>query len=302
MANSKIENLNELTSVADADVLAIVDDPSGTPVTKKITKANLVTNIAQSNITDLTSDLALKAPLASPTLVTPALGTPSAGVLTSCTGLPIATGLAVGSSANLAGRINDETGTGVLVFNTSPTLVTPALGTPASGVLTNCTALPAEQVSQGTFASGMILVAPVLGTPASGALTNCTALPAAQVVAGTMATGMTIPDPTLTYSINAQTGTTYTPVLADAGKIVTLNNGSAITLTIPPNSSVAYPVGSSLTFINIGAGLTTFAQGSGVTIASSGGTATAPSITAQHNSATAIKIATDTWQVIGAIE
>ena len=105
----------------------------------------------------------------------------------------------------------------------------------------------------------------------------------------------------LTFSINAQTGTTYTPVLADSGKIVTLNNGSAITLTIPPNSSVAYPVGSSLVFISIGAGLTTFAQGSGVTIASAGGTATAPIITAQHNSATAIKIATDTWQVIGAL-
>ena len=117
-----------------------------------------------------------------------------------------------------------------------------------------------------------------------------------------LSSGLTIADPTLTFSINAQTGTTYTPVLADAGKIVTLNNGSAITLTIPPNSSVAYPVGSSLTFINLGAGLTTFAQGSGVTIASSGGTATAPSITAQHNSATCIKIATDTWQVIGAIE
>ena len=117
-----------------------------------------------------------------------------------------------------------------------------------------------------------------------------------------LSTGLQIDDPTLTYSINAQTGTTYTPVLADAGKIITLNNASAITLTIPPNSSVAYPIGSSLTFINIGAGLTTFAQGSGVTIASSGGTPTAPSITAQHNSATCIKIATDTWQVIGAIE
>ena len=116
-----------------------------------------------------------------------------------------------------------------------------------------------------------------------------------------LSTSLTINDPTLTFSINAQTGTTYTPVLADAGKIVTLNNGSAITLTIPPNSGVAYPIGSSLTFISIGAGLTTFAQGSGVTIASAGGTATAPIITAQHNSATAIKIATNTWQVIGAL-
>ena len=311
----------------------------------------------------------------SPTLVTPVLGTPASGTLTNCTfptlnqsttgtasnvtgTVAVATGgtgstttsaartalgVAIGSdvqaynsatalttnkisdfaastSAELAGKISDETGSGLLVFGTSPTLVTPALGIPASGTLTNCTGLPITGITSSTsaeiatlcsdetgsgslvFATSPTFVTPVLGTPASGALTNCTALPAAQVTAGTLQSGMTIPDPTLTFSINAQTGTTYTPVLADAGKIVTLNNGSAITLTIPPNSSVAYPVGSSLTFINIGAGLTTFAQGSGVTIASSGGTATAPSITAQHNSATAIKIATDTWQVIGAIE
>lgn len=89
----------------------------------------------------------------SPTLVTPALGTPSAGVLTSCTGLPISTGvtglgtgvatfLATPSSANLLSALTTKTGTGNAVFATSPTLVTPALGTPASGVLTSCTGLP----------------------------------------------------------------------------------------------------------------------------------------------------------------
>jgi hypothetical protein len=253
----------------------------------------------------------------SPTLVTPVLGTPASGALTNCTALPAAQ-VAQGTMASGMVMVAPVLGTpasGVLTNCTAlpaaqvaqgtmasgMILVAPALGTPASGALTNCTALPAAQVSQGTMASGMILVAPALGTPASGVLSSCTALPAAQVTAGTMASGHTIPDPTLTFSINAQTGTTYTPVLADAGKIVTLNNGSAITLTIPPNSSVAYPTGSSLTFISIGAGLTTFAQGSGVTIASAGGTATAPIITAQHNSATAIKIATNTWQVIGAL-
>ena len=78
----------------DLELMDPVDDPSGgSPVTKKITKANLVTDIAQSDITDLTTDLALKAPLTSPTLVTPNIGTPSAGTLTSCTGLPATTGL-----------------------------------------------------------------------------------------------------------------------------------------------------------------------------------------------------------------
>lgn len=76
-----------------------------------------------------------------PTLIAPILGTPTSGTLTNCTGLPV-TGLASSTSANLASVISDETGTGLLVFATSPTLTTPLLGTPTSGTLTNCTGLP----------------------------------------------------------------------------------------------------------------------------------------------------------------
>lgn len=86
----------------------------------------------------------------SPTLVTPALGTPSSATLTNATGLPVSTGisglgtgvatfLATPTSANLITVVTDETGSGSLVFATSPTLVTPALGTPSSGVVTNLT-------------------------------------------------------------------------------------------------------------------------------------------------------------------
>ena len=85
----------------------------------------------------------------SPALTTPNLGTPSAGTLTNCTGYPaasisglgtgVATFLATPSSANLAAAVTGETGSGALVFATSPTLVTPALGTPSALVGTNIT-------------------------------------------------------------------------------------------------------------------------------------------------------------------
>jgi hypothetical protein len=101
--------------------------------------------------------------------------------------------------------------------------------------------------------------------------------------------------------VNAQTGTSYTTVLADNGKLVTQTNASSITTTIPPNSSVAYPVGAQINFTQLGAGQVTFAQGAGVTIVSTGATASAPRLRAQYSSATAIQTSTDNWLVAGDI-
>ena len=121
-----------------------------------------------------------------------------------------------------------------------------------------------------------------------------------------LSTAQTLTNKTLTSAkinlgINAQTDTSYTFVLADDGKFVTASNASAITVTIPPISSVAYPVGAQLNIVQKGAGQVTFAQGAGVTIRSTGTTASAPKLRVQYSSATAVHEGSDIWYVVGDI-
>ena len=99
-------------------------------------------------------------------------------------------------------------------------------------------------------------------------------------------------------AINAQTGTTYTFVIGDAGKLVTSSNGSAQTVTVPPISSVAFAIGTQIIVQNIGSANATLAQGSGVTIQSKD---SAKEIDGQYAAATLIKTATDVWSLIGAL-
>ena len=99
-------------------------------------------------------------------------------------------------------------------------------------------------------------------------------------------------------SINAQTGTTYTTVLTDRSKLVTLDNASAVTVTIPPNSSVAYPTGTKIDLLAKGAGQVTVAAGSGVTVNS----AQSLKLRAQWSAASVIKLATDTWVLVGDLQ
>lgn len=108
-------------------------------------------------------------------------------------------------------------------------------------------------------------------------------------------------DGVVTYgaiSTNAQTGTTYTLVLADQGKVVELNNASAIALTVPTNASVAYAVGTQILLARTGVGQPTVSGAGGVTVNSANGF----KLRAQWSIATLLKRGTDTWLLFGDTE
>jgi hypothetical protein len=189
----------------------------------------------------------------SPTLVTPALGTPTSGVLTNATGLPLSTGVTGTLGVSNGGTgVTTSTGSGSNVLNTSPTLVTPILGTPTSGTLSNCTGLPMTTGVIGTLgvsnggtgvttstgsganvlATSPTLVTPALGTPSAAVLTNATGLPLTTGVTGTLpvlngGTGVT----TSTGSGNnvlSTSPTLVTPALGTPSALVGTNiTGSA---------------------------------------------------------------------------
>jgi hypothetical protein len=179
------------------------------------------------------------------------------------------------------------------------------------GVGTNGQVLTADS----TASTGLAWVAPVSATSTT-TFTNKTIALGSNTVTGTIAefntavtdadfatiagtetlTNKTLTAPVINLAINAQTGTTYTTVLEDNGKLVTLDNASAITLTIPKNSSVAYPIGSQINLVQKGAGQVTVAPVDGdVTINATPGLDTR----AQYSAATCIKIDTDSWILLG---
>lgn len=167
-----------------------------------------------------------------------------------------------------------------------------SLGYKASGTVTSITA--------GTGLSGGTITAS--GTIAIDTATTVD-VSTAQTLTNKTLTSATLNAPLINLSLNAQTGTTYTFVLADNGKLVTASNASAQTYSIPTNASVAYPIGTQINIIQIGAGQVTInAVTSGTTtVSSTGATATAPKLRAQFSSATCIKANTDLWYVVGDI-
>jgi hypothetical protein len=102
----------------------------------------------------------------------------------------------------------------------------------------------------------------------------------------------------INVALNSQTGTAYTAALTDNNKIITLDNSSAITLTVPANSSVAFPVGAMVNFMQKGVGEVSVTGATGVTVQSGNGYKSR----AQYSLATVIKLDTDSWVLIGDIE
>jgi hypothetical protein len=115
-------------------------------------------------------------------------------------------------------------------------------------------------------------------------------------------TNKTLTDPKINLAFDAETAS-YTAVLANNGQVVTMDNASANTFSIPTNASVAFPIGTQINVLQIGAGQTTIqAVTSGTTsILSTGSTAAAPKLRTRYSAATCVKAGTDLWYVFGDI-
>ena len=205
----------------------------------------------------------------------------------------------------------------IMVFADSSARTTALSGVLAEGMFSYLTGTNAFQYYDGAAwadvsnpgdITGVTAGTGLSGGGSSGAVTlaidtaTTADLTTAQTLTNKTLTSPTINDPKLNLSINANTSTTYTFVLADNGKLVTSNNASAQTLSIPTNASVAYPIGTQINVAWItGAGQPTIqAVTSGTTtILSTGATSTAPKLRVVNAVASCIKIATDTWLVTG---
>lgn len=94
---------------------------------------------------------------------------------------------------------------------------------------------------------------------------------------------------------NNQTGTSYTVVADDAGRLVTLNSSSPVTVTLPQDSAAVFPLYSRIDFAGLGTGLVTFAAGTGATVNGTPSRVTR----ARYSAASAVKVAANTWLVVG---
>jgi hypothetical protein len=190
-----------------------------------------------------------------------------------------------------AGELGLETDTGKIKIGTGSAAWT-ALAYAATGTVTSITA--GTGLSGGTITSSGTIA---INTAVTADLTT------AQTLTNKTLTTPQLNDAKINLAFDAQTGTTYTVVLSDSNQVVTMNNAATNVLSIPTNASVAYPLGTQINVLQIGAGQTTIsAVTSGTTtILSTAAVAAAPKLRARYSSATCIKADTDLWYIIGDI-
>lgn len=284
-AGSTLDTLNELSA-------ALGSDP------------NFATTVSTS--------LGLKAPIASPTFT---------GTVTIPTGASITTPT-VYSGANFAGSTSGSTsvvassaasGTITLPAVTGTVVTTGDTGTVTSTMIADGTIVNGDiSASAGialsklaTSTAGNIIVYNSSGVPTSVTETGdvtisdsgVTAISAGVIVNADISSSAAIELTKLADISTSAQSASYTLVLADKAKIVEMGVGSANNLTVPPNSSVAFPVGSQINILQTGAGQTTVVAGAGVTVNATPGL----KLRAQWSYATLIKRATDTWVLVGDI-
>jgi hypothetical protein len=203
--------------------------------------------------------------------------------------LPIASGGTGSTSTTFVDLTTNVTGTlpvanggtGITSFGTG---VATFLGTPSSA---NLAAAVTDETGSGllVFATSPTLVTPVLGTPSSGTLSGCT-------VDGTDAVGFR------NTPVNSQSAA-YETVLADSGKTILhpVADDNARTFTIPANSSVAYPVGTVISFVNLQNTVTIAITTDTMYLANDGDTG--DRTLAEYGMASAMKVASTTWIISG---
>jgi len=230
--------------------------------------------------TTITNALAAKAPLASPTFT----GTVS-GITKSMVGLG-----SVDNTADTAKPISTATQTALdlkLASATAASTYAPLASPTFTGTATIPTLTLTNPLTAANGGTGLSS----LGTGVATFLATPTSANFAAMITNEDGSGNVVLSEIAT---SAQTAS-YTLVLADRGKLVEMNVGSANTLTVPLNSSVAYPVGTQIDILQVGSGQTTVAATAGVTVNATPGL----KIRAQWGGATLIKRAENTWVLIG---
>jgi len=320
IGNTAVYLGNTTTSIGNLSLANVTITSVSTPITAAQGGTGLTSITANSvMIGNATGSVLLVSPGTTGNVLVSNGTTWTSSTLANATGLPLTTGvtglLPIANGGSGTATPSLVAGTNVTITGTWPnqTIASTAGGTGTvttvsvvsangfAGTVANATTTPAitlttsitgvlkgngTAISAATAGTDYVAPSGALGTPSSGTLSSCT-------VDGTNEVGFkNIPQ-------NSQSAA-YTLVLADAGKHIfhPSSDANARTYTIPANSSVAYPIGTAITFINMTSQVVTIAITTDTMYLSSAGTTGSRSL-AQYGSATAIKITSTNWLISG---